>query len=306
MDIKEIEEALKNDAALQGGVITLLQREQFGTDFLGNYSKSKIDEAIGVRTGEIHGSYDKDILESTGIPKQEGEKSYDYLKRANGVLKDSSKGSDEYKTTIAELQEKLKSNAGAEIIQRNFDAATNTWNEQRDTMKKDYDALKQSNISGNIQRDIQTGLTGLKFKADIPEAVRTTYIKTVQDQIAASAEIDANGSVTYKGSDGQPLMDKTTFRPQTAAQLMQEKLADILDTGRQQGGGGSDPKLPTEILKDKEGLEKIDITSCKSQIEITTLVDETCVKLGIAKGSIQHDKILTNSLTEGKTLPFQA
>ena len=49
---------------------------------------SKNDEAtvIGTKIGALHGQYDADILNVSGIAKAEGEKSYDYLQACSWRL----------------------------------------------------------------------------------------------------------------------------------------------------------------------------------------------------------------------------
>ena len=45
-------------------------------------SKNDEEQVIGSKIGEIHASYEKDVLGITGVEKNKGEKAYDYVKRS--------------------------------------------------------------------------------------------------------------------------------------------------------------------------------------------------------------------------------
>lgn len=50
-------------------------------------SRNDENTVIGTKIGALHGQYDTDILDITGIKKKDGEKSYDYAKRVLGEYK---------------------------------------------------------------------------------------------------------------------------------------------------------------------------------------------------------------------------
>jgi hypothetical protein len=67
-------EMLQQNTQLSG-----LTVEQFNA--IAEMSRNDENTVIGTKIGALHGQYDSDILSITGVAKNSGEKSYDYLKR---------------------------------------------------------------------------------------------------------------------------------------------------------------------------------------------------------------------------------
>ena len=88
---------------------------------------SKNDEAtvIGTKIGALHGQYDTDILNASGIAKNSGEKSYDYLKRVLGDYKAKLDGTktlsaqlEAQKKKVTELETKLAAGSSDENVKQ--------------------------------------------------------------------------------------------------------------------------------------------------------------------------------------------
>ena len=79
-------------------VLAGLSAEQLAA--IADMSKNDEEVVIGKRIGELHGSYDNDILTVTAIKKNEGEKSYDYLKRVLNSYKSKVAERDSLKTQL--------------------------------------------------------------------------------------------------------------------------------------------------------------------------------------------------------------
>ena len=88
-------EILKQNTKLSG-----LSDEQLNA--IATMSQNDENTVIGARIGELHGQYDADVLNVSGVTKKSGEKSYDYVKR---VLSD-------YKTKL-EASKNLQSQLDA-------------------------------------------------------------------------------------------------------------------------------------------------------------------------------------------------
>ena len=73
------------DMLKQNGLLASLSDEQLNA--IATMSQNDENTVIGTKIGALHGQYDTDILSITGINKNQGEKSYDYLKRVLGDYK---------------------------------------------------------------------------------------------------------------------------------------------------------------------------------------------------------------------------
>lgn len=78
-------------------------------------SRNDENTVIGTKIGALHGQYDTDILNITGIKKKDSEKSYDYAKRVLGEYKTKAESAKTIQTQltaaqaqVAELQSKLE------------------------------------------------------------------------------------------------------------------------------------------------------------------------------------------------------
>ena len=71
-------------------------------------SRNDENTVIGTRIGELHGQYDNDVLSVTGIAKNQGEKSYDYVKRVLGEYKQKAAGTEALNTQITELKTQIE------------------------------------------------------------------------------------------------------------------------------------------------------------------------------------------------------
>ena len=266
---------------------------------------SKNDEAtvIGTKIGALHGQYDADILSITGVAKTDGEKSYDYLKR---VLNDNKTKIDSSKTLAAqlktsqdkvtELEKKIADGAADEQVKQQLKDARHQVTQlqtqltqkttELDTTKKDYEQK---------EKDLQVGFAftnataGLKFKADVSEPVKKILLAAAKDEILAKGTPDfiddgqGGKKLVLRDAAGNTLNNpKNNLNPYTLEELVMEtSLKDVIDTGKQQPGGGTRP-----IITDHKTVT-LDLSGVKTQQEADTQIENYLLSTGLTRDNAE-------------------
>ncbi|MEG0579182.1 MAG: hypothetical protein RR490_04625, partial [Niameybacter sp.] len=163
---------------------------------------SKNDEAavIGTKIGELHGKYDADVLALTGVAKNQSEKSYDYVKRAFGVVKTKADASEALNTQIeslktekAALEQKIADGAqDATLKQQLADATTKleqlktVYNADKEAYGKKEETYKKQMTDLQVGFAMDSALAGMKFKADMSDSIKQILINSAKQSILAN------------------------------------------------------------------------------------------------------------------------
>lgn len=274
---------------------------------------SKNDEAtvIGTKIGALHGQYDADILNVSGIAKAEGEKSYDYLKRVLGDYKTKLDGTktlsaqlEAQKNKVTELEAKLAAGGSDEALKQQLKDARHQVTQlqtqltaktgELDRAKKDYEQK---------EKDLQVGFAftnataGIKFKADVSEPVKKILLAAAKDEILAKGTPDfiddGNGGkkLVLRDAAGNTLNNpKNNLNPYTIEELVMEtSLKDVIDTGRQQQGGGTVPP----VKPNGGGGTTLDLSGVKTQLEADTQIEKYLLSTGLTRDNAEFgNKVL--------------
>ena len=274
---------------------------------------SKNDEAtvIGTKIGALHGQYDADILNVSGIAKAEGEKSYDYLKRVLGDYKtklDSTKTLsaqlEASKKKVTELETKLAAGGSDEVLKQQLKDAKHqvvqlqtqltAKGEELDNAKKDYEA-KEKNMQVGFA--FANATAGIKFKAGIAESVQKILLSAAKDEILAKGTPDfiddghGNKKLVLRDENGNTLNNpKNNLNPYTLNELIMEtSLKDVIDTGKQQPGGGTKP-LGNQ---NGGGGTTLDLSGAKTQLEADTQIENYLLSTGLTRDNVEFgNKVL--------------
>nr|DAK73315.1 MAG TPA: minor structural protein [Caudoviricetes sp.] len=275
---------------------------------------SKNDEAsvIGTKIGALHGQYDSDILGISGISKADGEKTYDYLKRVLNDYKTKLDGSktlsaqlEAQKKKVTELETKLAAGGSDEAIKQQLKDARHQVTQlqtqltaktgELDKAKKDYEQK---------EKDLQVGFAftnataGIKFKADVSEPVKKILLAAAKDEILAKGTPDfiddGNGGkkLVLRDATGNTLNNpKNNLNPYTIEELVMEtSLKDVIDTGKQQPGGGTNPNTSTR--EDGHSLT-LDLSGAKTQREADIQIETYLLSTGLTRDNVEFgDKAL--------------
>lgn len=267
---------------------------------------SSNDEAtvIGTKIGALHGQYDADILSISGISKADGEKTYDYLKRVLGDYKTKLDGTktlsaqlEAQKKKVTELEAKLAAGGSDEAVKQQLKDARHqvtqlqtqltTKTEELDKAKKDYEQK---------EKDLQVGFAftnataGIKFKADVSEPVRKILLAAAKDEILAKGTPDfiddGNGGkkLVLRDAAGNTLNNpKNNLNPYTIEELVMEtSLKDVIDTGKQQSGGGTQPN-PSPSHR----TVNLDLSTAKTQQEADVQIENYLLSTGLTRDNVE-------------------
>ena len=267
---------------------------------------SSNDEAtvIGTKIGALHGQYDADILNISGISKTDGEKSYDYLKRVLGDYKTKLDGTktlsaqlEAQKKKVTELEAKLAAGGSDEAVKQQLKDARHQVTQlqtqltaktgELDRAKKDYEQK---------EKDLQVGFAftnataGIKFKADVSEPVKKILLAAAKDEILAKGTPDfiddGNGGkkLVLRDAAGNTLNNpKNNLNPYTIEELVMEtSLKDVIDTGKQQPGGGTKPNPQFD-----HRTVNLDLSTAKTQQEADIQIENYLLSTGLTRDNVE-------------------
>ena len=267
---------------------------------------SSNDEAtvIGTKIGALHGQYDADILSISGISKADGEKTYDYLKRVLGDYKTKLDGTktlsaqlEAQKKKVTELEAKLAAGGSDEAVKQQLKDARHqvtqlqtqltTKTEELDKAKKDYEQK---------EKDLQVGFAftnataGIKFKADVSEPVKKILLAAAKDEILAKGTPDfvddgkGGKKLVLRDAAGNTINNpKNNLNPYTIEELVMEtSLKDVIDTGKQQPGGGTQPN-PSQSQR----TVNLDLSTAKTQQEADVQIENYLLSIGLTRDNVE-------------------
>lgn len=259
------------------------------------------NQVINTKIGELHGRYDSDVKEVTGVEKAQGEKTYDYVKRVLGDFKTKAGSTtelstkvDAYKNEIATLKTQISEGKGDDAVRKQLRDAQTELETLRGqyTTDKDSWATKETEFTNKltqIQVDSQfeKATAGLKFKAGYPESVQKTLLDSAKSKLINTYKpdwVEADGSKTmvFRDAKGEILRNKSnSLNPYTAKELISEQLKEVIDLGQNKKGAGTDnpPKGGNDTV------EIVDIAGAKTQVEADEIITKYLMQVGETRGS---------------------
>lgn len=285
----------------QSSALTGLTDDQLNA--IAEMSRNDENTVIGTKIGALHGQYDADILGITGIKKKDGEKSYDYAKRVLGEYKTKAESVKTIQTQltaaqaqVAELQSKLEKGAGDETLKQQLKDAKaqvtqlqtqlQTKETEFNTKKAEFDKTIKDT---HVDYAFQAATAGLKFKSGITEPIQKTLLNAAKAEVLAKGTPDfiedgqGGKKLVIRGTDGNILNNpKNNLNPYTMQELVMEtSLKDVIDTGRQQTGGG------TGGFGSGSGGTggTLDLSGIKSQVEADKAIEAHLLANGLTRDS---------------------
>lgn len=270
-------------------------------------SRNDENAVIGTKIGALHGQYDTDIFNITGIKKKEGEKSYDYAKRILGDYKTKVESTKTIQTQltaaqaqVAELQVKLEKSAGNEELTKQLKDAKNQVSQlqvQLQTKEAEFNAknaeFDKAIKDTHVDYAFQAATSGLKFKAGITEPIQKTLLSAAKAEILAKGTPDfiddgqGGKRLVIRGADGNTLNNpKNNLNPYTVQELVMEtSLKDVIDSGRQQTGGGTGSFGSGS--GSGSGAGTLDMSSIKTQLEADKAIEAHLLANGLTRDSAE-------------------
>ena len=283
-------------------------------------SKNDENTVIGTKIGALHGQYDSDILSITGIAKNNGEKSYDYAKRVLNDYKSQIGSTATIQAQLANaqkevqtLKDKLAAGAGDETLKQQLKdakAQVTQLQTQLTTKETEFNEAK-TKLEGQI-KDVhvdyafQAATGALKFKAGITESVQKILLASAKAEVLAKGTPDfvddgkGGKTLVFRGADGNVLNNPTNnLNPFTVQELiMQTSIKDVVDTGKQQPGGGTKPIVT--ITGAGGGATLLDLSNVKNQLDADKAIESYLLSNGLTRDSAEFAEQSLQLRTENK------
>lgn len=268
-------------------------------------SRNDENTVIGTKIGALHGQYDTDIFSITGIKKNDGEKSYDYAKRVlneyktkAGSTQDLQQRLDAANKKVTDLEKKIESGEGDAALRQQLKdtkAQVSQLQSQLQTKETEFNTKKkelEDNIKNvHIDYAFQAAVSGLKFKSGITDNVQNVLLKSAKAEVLTKGTPDfiddgqGGKKLVLRGQDGNILNNpKNNLNPYTLQELILEtSLKDVIDTGRQQTGGGTGGQ-GGQGGQGGSGVT-LDLSSVKSQVEADKAIETYLLHTGLTRDS---------------------
>lgn len=253
--------------------------------YLDNYKKVEIEKELKGRIAKVYSDIDNDFTEVTGLKRPEDQKTYKYWKEKMKEYKDASESADT--SSLKEEIARLKKDGNPDMA-RELEQLRKLSLEREKQWKSEKDALLESMTKKDVMTKLDAALIGVKF-SDLPEPVKTTFIESAKSKLIAQSKI-INGEVVFVDENGDPLINKETYKPYTATDMMLAQLDPIIDKGHSHKGSGVKP----EVTTGKDG--KIDVTvnipsGIKSKSELTKyLIEVAALPFNTPEHNAAYDK----------------
>lgn len=262
---------------------------------------SKNDEAtvIGTKIGALHGQYDTDIFGITNVPKNNGEKSYDYLKR---VLNDYKGKVDSVSTIqskldaankeVNELKIKIEKGSQDTILKQQLRDAQNQVVQLQSQLTKKQEELttKETEFNSKIKAAqvdfaFTNAISGIKFKDGVSESVKKILINAAKDEVLSKGTPDfiendkGDKKFVLRDENNNTINNpKNNLNPYTLDELIMEtSLKDVIDTGKQQPGGGTTP------IKPNTNNGTLDLSGVATQVAADSAIEKYLLASGVTR-----------------------
>jgi len=268
-------------------------------------SKNDENVVIGQKIGELHGAYDADVLAVTGIQKNQGEKSYDFVKRVLGDFKGKAESANTLTGQITTLQGEIESyktqiaaGKGNEVIaqqlkdaqklsselQTKYDTDKASWDTEKGTYTTEINTVKLSN-------ELEKATAKLKFQKQYPESVQQTLLDAAINTLKSTTkqewtEVKGKKVLVFRDKDGNIMNNpENKLNPYTATELLTKQLKDVLDMGKQGKGTGTDNPDGGE-----QTVELVDIATAKSQVAADDIITKHLLAKGLLRGTAEFSE----------------
>jgi|TARA_R110000744_G_scaffold179347_6_gene298366 hypothetical protein len=290
---EQINEVLSNEETRGTFLETIAETEQ-GKAYLKNHADTHFDNNVGTKIGEIYGNIDKDLKE-LGFEKQEGVRTFDFVKSTISTLKEKANSFDSsmltsLKSENEELKQKLDSNEGTKYFKDLLESTKTTAKAEIEKYKGELDQFKTNELNNKINTELKNTISSFSFDDSIKKPVLDSYVNSELKKLSTKAEVAEDGSITFYDDNGEIIVNKKTMFKADAQYILSEKLKEVLVENRNAEGGGGN--------SGKDG--KRFFGNAKNQMELISLIDENLLADGYVKGTDIYQEKLSELLKANK------
>lgn len=218
----------------------VIRNETEENEFRSNLIKNELPSHLNPKVKEIYDRYDKDVFDSSGISRDQDEKSYNYAKRVitnlkgevdrlkseYESLKSSTSGSDELK---AQYDSKV------EEIRKNSETAISEWENKYNELESKSSVFAKKaeidNIMAPLRRDF-------KSEKDLGQFFKSHEQQVLSSVISNSKKIES-GEFVMLEADGSVMLDKTTMKAVSVGDYLKDQFKDAIKPPNNKNGAGS-------------------------------------------------------------------
>lgn len=229
-------------------------------------SLSEVDETISFKEkinteiGKMHQKYEDDIFSITGKKKNEGEKSFEYMKREFKSLKEN-QSSEETKTKLSELEkinkelkEKVKSGNVSDSFKTEMEkqASTiellnNTLEQERSKYSNGLKAKDQEIFDNKFSIEQNRVMSEISLINSIPEAARTGLKESALSKVKESYKssymsLGGKDVLTFTDKENNTLLTNADGTPKTLSDLMNDNLVGMIESKTEKTSGANNSK----------------------------------------------------------------
>jgi len=306
---------IKEQAALQSLTDEQLQALE---KLSANSEQSAVNEAIATKTREMWDRLDADIKQVFGKDKPREVKSWELLKQTLTEAKVQAEKASEIEGNLSKLQaekklleDQLKDGDKSGLLSgriekleqqikdrdQQLEALKSQVQEKENEYKTQLEQERDKLDRFEFEKHIDSALQGVQFKAEIPESIRETYIRTAKEKVLSQykrdwMERDGQRIPIFRDDQGNivtnPKNLQEPFKPQ---ELFLTEIKDVLNEGSK-GSGGTKPTGASQ------GKSVAITGNPRTKSEATQLIRESLMKQGIAADSDEYHTKMQQAYSE--------
>lgn len=310
------EDKIKQQTALQS--LTDEQVKAIAT-LSANDEQQVLSEAIANKTREMWDRLDGDLKEVFGVDKPREVKSWELLKQTLTEAKEKAGKASEYEQALNKLkgektvlEEQLKSGDKSGMLSGRIEkleqqikdrdtqlaALKSQVQEKENEYKQQIEQERDKLDRFEFERHIDSALTGVKFKAEIPDTIRDTYIKTAKEQVLSQykrdwIEKDGNRIPIFRDDQGNIVTNpKNLQEPYKPQELFLQQIKDVLADDAK---GGAGTKANGE---GRQGKSVAIAGTPRTKSEATDMIRQSLMAEGIAADSDEYHTRMKEAYSE--------
>ena len=284
--------ALTSELIKKQPELTTLTEEQVAA--ITNLSLNDENIVIGERTGKIYGDLDNDIKSTFGIDKNQGEKSYIYLKRVGqnmvNELAQVKQEAEKLKKDKELIEGKIKDGSTDTALKQQLKDAEVRFEQLNETYTKEKTQWesKQKKMEGSVNEirlgyEFEKAKTGLQFRPEIDDGLKDILIDTAKQKILSTHKpeyIESQNQWVFRDDKGNIVNNPDKgLNPFTADELLRKELTKVLAENKT----GAGTQKPTG-----KGADAIlSLGGAKSQVEADELIKKHLMSMGMTIGSTE-------------------